>query len=430
MVVKKKKINITLGGKNTRCKLKPYQTKYLKQKLEIKDIELLDGTIIKFLKEKMKTVTDYRQKSKTSYKLWDILVCVILASFANNETWYEIHDFIVIHYSWLRQFLKLTGGIPTRQTIERVMSLVNKRELEETLTSFFISITTLPTNDKDILNVDGRVDCGSSRHKTLYNEEVLPLNSLNVYSNNYGICLASEKIDEKTNEIPNVPIVLSRLNIKDTIVTWDALNTQVENIKTVITLGGDYVAPIKANQGNFYNDLVLYFEEKKLEMIIAGNTDSSYHKEIEKSHSYVITYEYFQTNDISWYFDIEKWEGVKTFGLVKKTIEKANEKSVEFRYYISSLNLDISLFSKAIRNHWSVENKLHWHLDFTFREDYNTTMNKDALFNLQLVNKFCLGVLNKVKPYYDNISLQRIRKVMAAKFEEEFVNLVCFLLLS
>lgn len=293
MVVKKKKVNITLGGKNTRCKLKPYQTKYIKQTLELNDIELLDKTIIKLLKKKMQSITDYRQKSKTSYKLWDILVCVILASLANNETWYEIHDFIDIHYSWLKQFLKLTGGIPTRQTIERVISLVNKRELEETLTDFFKCITTLNTNEKDILNIDGRVDCGSSRHETLVNKEVSPLNSLNVYSNNYGICLASEMIDDKTNEIPNVPVILSRLNIKDTIITWDALNTQVENIKTVVSLGGDYVVPIKANQGNFYNNLVLYFDEKKLETIIAGNTKSSYYKEIEKSHSSVITYEYF-----------------------------------------------------------------------------------------------------------------------------------------
>ncbi len=373
MVVKKKKVNITLGGKNTRCKLKPYQTKYIKQTLELNDIELLDKTIIKLLKKKMQSITDYRQKSKTSYKLWDILVCVILASLANNETWYEIHDFIDIHYSWLKQFLKLTGGIPTRQTIERVISLVNKRELEETLTDFFKCITTLNTNEKDILNIDGRVDCGSSRHETLVNKEVSPLNSLNVYSNNYGICLASEMIDDKTNEIPNVPVILSRLNIKDTIITWDALNTQVENIKTVVSLGGDYVVPIKANQGNFYNNLVLYFDEKKLETIIAGNTKSSYYKEIEKSHSSVITYEYFQTSDVSWYFDIEKWEGISTLGLVKKTTENAKGKSVEIRYYISSLDIDINLFAKAIRNHWSVENKLHWHLDFTFREDDNTT---------------------------------------------------------
>lgn len=150
--------------------------------------------------------------------------------------------------------------------------------------------------------------------------------------------------------------------------------------------------PIKGNHGNFFEDLKLYFDDKKLETIIAGNTKSDYLKINEKSHSSIITYEYFQTNDVSWYFDKNNWEGLKTFGLVKKTIIKEKKTIIELRYYISSLNLNIELFSRAIRNHWSVENKLHWHLDFTFREDNNTTANKQALFNFQLVNKFCLVI--------------------------------------
>lgn len=97
------------------------------------------------------------------------------------------------------------------------------------------------------------------------------------------------------------------------------------------------------------------------------------------------------------------------------------------RYYISSLNVDIELFSNAIRNHWSVENKLHWHLDFTFKQDKNTTMNKNALLNFEIINKFCLGILNKVKPFYNNISLRRIRKIISYNFEKSLVNLMCFL---
>lgn len=324
----------------------------------------------------------------------------------------------------------MSGGIPTRQTIERVMSLIDSKELENILTSFFITITSLNSNEKDIINLDGRVDKSSARNKTFYNDKANPLNSLNAYSNNYGICLASEMIDDKTNEIPTVKEILKRFSIKDVIVTWDALNTQTENVKEVISMNGDYVVPIKGNQGNFFEDLKLYFDDKKLETIIAGNTKSAYLKINEKSHSSIITYEYFQTNDVNWYFDRDKWAGLKTIGLVKKTIEKDKETTVEFRYYISSLDLNILEFSRAIRNHWSVENKLHWHLDFTFREDDNTTANKKALFNLQLVNKFCLGVLNKVKPFYNNISLQRIRKIMMASYEEEFINLILYLSLS
>ena len=161
--------------------------------------------------------------------------------------------------------MKMTGGIPTRQTIERVMSLIDAKELENVLTSFFIMITNLNTTTKDIVNIDGRVDCGSSRNETFYNEKIKPLNSLNAYSNNYGICLASEKIDDKTNEIPTIPDILKRLSIKDVIVTWDALNTQTKNIEAVIAGEGDYVVPIKGNQENFFNDLKLYFDDKKLE---------------------------------------------------------------------------------------------------------------------------------------------------------------------
>ena len=111
----------------------------------------------------------------------------------------------------------------------------------------------------------------------------------------------------------------------------------------------------------------------------------------------------------------------------KKTIIKNGQTTVEKRYYISSLNVDIQLFSSAIRNHWSVENKLHWHLDFTFREDKNTTVNKNALINLQLVNKFVLAILNKVKPFYNNKSLRRIRNIFSIAFEQEFINLLCYL---
>ncbi len=369
MKIKKNKVVIRLNGRKARIKLSKTQTAYLKKKFNVSNIEDLDENIIKLLKEKLMSIKDVLQTHKKCYKLWDILMYVILASFSNVESWYDIHDFVVIHQPWLKQFLKMTGGIPTRQTIERVMSLINPKELENVLTNFFIMITNLNTNEK-----------------------TKPLNSLNAYSNNYGICLASEQIDEKTNEIPTIPNILNRFSIEDVIITWDALNTQTKNVEAVINGHADYVVPIKANQENFFNDLKLYFDDKRLETIIAGNTYSSYLKQIEKSHSFAITYEYFQRSDIDWYFDIYIWVGLRTIGVVKKTIEKVNETVIEFRYYISSLDTDILLFSKAIRNHWSVENKLHWHLDFTFREDNNTTANKNALFNFQSVNKFCLGV--------------------------------------
>lgn len=405
------------------------QKKILLKKLGIKNITDIDVTLLKQLKENLKTIKDTRQQSKITYKLWDIITCVIVSSFADVYDWEEIEMFVKSHYKWFKSFLQMTGGVPTWQTYENVFAIIDYKELENILINFYKSITT-PISDKDCLNIDGRTDNGSSRKETDYSEKVKALNVLNLYSNNFGICLASEMIDDKTNEIPTIPEIIKRTNIKNCIITWDALNTQIKNIEAVIDGKGDYVVPIKGNQGNFYQDLKEYFSDKELECIMAGKSNSAYYSHIEKSHSSIIKYEYFQTTDVDWYFDKNNWKSLHSIGLVKKTIQKNGEEVVEKRYYISSLFINIKDFSNAIRNHWSVENKLHWHLDFTFREDKNTTKNKNALLNLQIVNKFVLGVLNKVKVFYNRLSLKKIRKLISFDFETNFINLICYLLLK
>ena len=412
-----------------RFELSIREVNYIKKQLGITKIEDVDKAAMKRLKEKLKTLTDSRIKKKTKFKIWDIIICTILAVLFNANDWEDVHDFVENHYKWLREFLLMTGGIPCTKTYERVFAIIDSKELEAIFTEFLLTIS-LSSTDNDIINLDGRVNRGSSRNETSYNDKVKPLNVLNAYSNKYGICLASEQIDDKTNEITAIPDILKRFNVKGNVITWDALNTQTDNVEAVVSLKGDYVVPIKGNQGNFYNDLILYFDEKKLEMIKAGQTGTAYLDYKEKRGETLIHYEYYQTEDVKWYFDRKKWKKLNSIGLVKKTIETSQETKVEYRYYISSLFLNIELFSKAIKNHWSVENKLHWHLDFTFKQDDNTTVNKKALMNLELVKKFCLGILNKVKPFYNNISLRRIRKILSYNFEKGLVDIMCYLSLA
>lgn len=311
----------------------------------------------------------------------------------------------------------LTGGIPSAITYKRVFSIIKPEELENICVLFAQDVLKIFSSERDIMNIDGKTDNGSKRNENDVREKVKALNVLNVYSNNLGLCLASEKIEDKTNEITTIPKVLDRVNVKGNIITWDALNTQKSNIEKVIKLKGDYVVPIKLNQENFYNDLVLYFNDKQLEIIKAEGIGNSYIKETEKSHSSIITYEYFQTEDISWYYDLKNWKGIKSFGLVKKTIETNGNKTIETRYYISSLYVDIETFYKAIKQHW----KLHWHLDFTFKQDDNSTMNKNALLNLQILKKLSLAFLNDVKRIY-NRSLRLIRFKLSLSYETEILR--------
>ena len=436
----KKKINIDVKQKRQLLKL-----------LNINSVEEIDKTVLKKLKEDLKELTDSRQKGKKIYKIWDIVMCVILASFSNCYTWDDVVDFVKSKYSFIRQFLKMTGGIPSPITYERVFSIIDSSELEKILTSFLLNVTRVKSFENDIISFDGRIDKGSSRKlSSIDKENIIPLNCLNAYSTKYSLCIASEKIGEKSNEIPALPLLIERINVTGATLVWDALNSQKDTIEAAVNAGADYVAALKGNQGTFFEDVKKYFDEKRREIIIAGNSKSQYKVVYEKSHSCCIKYEYFQTTDIDWYYDKDGWMGFKSIGLVKKTIEtmevvtiekkegkkKIKEKVkqpkiiIEERFYFSSLDLDIDFFAKAKRNEWHIENKLHWHLDVTFREDKNTTANKNALFNLQLVNKFVLGILEKVKQFYNNISLRRIINNISLNYENEFINIICYLLLS
>ncbi len=421
------------------------EIRFVKEMLNISKVQDIDTAILKKLKEALKQLSDIRQNGKIIYKLWDVVMCVILASFADCNDWDEIHIFVVDNYKWLKSFLQMTGGIPTKDSYERIMSLIDSDELNNILISFFTTIVKDMNPEVELLNFDGRVNNGSKRNATMLNDKIKPLNCLNVYSNKYGYCIETVPIDEKTNEIPTIENLIKGMDLHGVIATWDALNTQTSNVKAVLKAGGDYIIPIKGNQGNFYKDLELYFDDTKCDEIIAGNSQSLYKTETEKSHSSIIKYEFFQTSDIHWYPDLPNWEGAKSFGMVKKTITKktmvenkrknAKKKrieklvtTVEKRYYISSKLVNIKEFSIATRGHWAVENKIHWHLDFTFCQDDNKTTNKKALLNLEIVHKFVLAILDRVKTRY-KLSLKKIRKHLSNNFEEFLPELLCYLML-
>ena len=393
--------------------------KKLKDSLNIEATNADKNELLR-LKNKAKTLKDTRVKKKCTYKLWDIVCVVILAVLSNCNEWEEIYYFAKTHKKWLNSFLKLTGGIPQPSTYERVISIIDSNELNNICVEFMLRMVKLPINPQyDFYHFDGKVDKSSGRKTNIKDNEVIKnLNVLNVYSDLLGMCIDQEMIEEKTNEITAIPDVINRLNINGVICTWDALNTQKTTVKAVIDGKGDYVGALKGNQGTFYQDVIDYFDKDRL-LLIESQYEGAYKKELEKSHSQIITYEYYQTEKISWYPDAKEWSGLKSIGLVIKTSEDKNGKqTIEKRYYISSLLLDIYNFSKAIRNHWNVENKLHWQLDFTFKADENTTVNKKALFNLQIIKKFALNVLNSVKEEY-KCSLKKIRFQIGLNAPEE-----------
>lgn len=412
-----------------RDKLDSRQKKYLKQYFGIRAYKDLVPKVLADLKEALKELTDSRESHKRVYKIWDVVCCVIVCVLCGKKTWEEIHDFIEEKYEFFKKFLKMTGGIPCSKTIERIMAIVDHKELENILVQFFFSITQNLMDEIDLINIDGRECRGSKRKETLKQEGCIPLNMLNVYSNKYGLCIYSEQIGEKTEEMKAVKKIIPVLNVKDAILTWDALNSQKDNVEAVVDAFAHYVIPIKGNHPKFSEELKEFFDEKEQECIIAGKTNTGYKKETEYKNGFIVSREYFQTTEIDWFEDKYLWKNLRSFGMVKTTKEGKEESTVEYRYFISDLDINIETFSRAIRNHWSIENKLHWHLDVTFSLDKNKTKDKRALASLEIIHKFNLGLLEKVQKYY-GISKQRIIGKLGTNVEENFPEFLAFLTLA
>ena len=398
------------------------------------NIENIDLNALVELKEELLNTSDERHQSYTIHSMIDIFMITFFAILSDCDEWVQIEMFAKKHYDWFKKFLSLNAGIPKAVTFKRVMSVINPNEVEPILVNFLLKILkqyqnilndkSKYSNEKDVYAMDGK-SCNSSGRNSSKTGEIKSIQAMSIYSNNLGICLATEFIEEKTNEIPTGPKLLSLLNLENIIVTFDALNTQEKTIDTIVNQKGYYVAAVKSNQENTYEDLINYFEDEK---ILKQLKEENYCCNTEKNHSSIIKYEYYQIEDVMWLYNYKKWRNIKSIGCVKKTISNiiTNKTTVETRYYISNLSCNIIEFSNAIRKEWSIENKLHWHLDLTFKEDNNKTFEKNAQKNLNIIRKFCLSILKLVKDIY-GLSLKNIRKYLCMDFENEIEKIFTYL---
>lgn len=389
-------------------------------KIEI-DFKKLNNEGIKDVIDIIKKQNDTRYTPNVKHKMEDIILITLFAVLAKCNEWTEIESFAKKKEKWLRKYLELPNGIPSHDTIQRVISILDSQSLYTDTINYLIEkidLITSKAKEKDILSMDGKTSNGSKRG-TGINEKEKVVNTMSVYSNNYGMSLIQDYIEEKSNEIPMGPKLLEKLNLKDCVVTADALNTQVDTIKAILKGKADYVLPVKENQKLTYEEIKEYFGDKEfLEKVRKEN----YKQTKEKAHNGIVTREYYLTNNIKWMNKKEKWTGLKSIGLARNIIERNDKTVIEDRYYIVSFEGNIELFSKSVRSEWGVENNLHAPLDIVFKEDANKTLEKNGAKNLGIIRRIALAILKFVQTYYKK-SLNLIRTDLSFDFENEIENI-------
>lgn len=388
-------------------------------------------TIKRFIRL-FKNVDDSRLQGMIDYELVEILLITFLAVLGNASTWAEIARFAKQKQKWLKKFLKLKNGIPSHDTFRRVFSLIDTKSLQQATVSFLIE--NLNAIKKSLgmkedgyrqICVDGKEQKGTGR-KYNYDEKVRNLQTLHVYDASNEICLYSEAISKKTNEIPVAQEILKTMDLKKAIVTFDALHTQKDTIRTIVENGGDYVGGLKGNQGILHDEAVAAFPETVLAQI-KGTDD--YYETSEKAHGKLEIRRYYLKKAKHRFNGIVEWQNLRNFICYQKytyDVISGVEKT-EMRYYITSLR-DVRLSAEAIRGHWGVENNLHWHLDYSFGEDFNYTMDKTAFHNYSLINKMVLSLCKLAQPLMEGKpSIRIIRKMFGWNYEENLAYILsCF----
>lgn len=350
-------------------------------------------------------IEDTRQKRKVRHSLKDILVIVLFATLANADDWMEIATFAELYQDYLRKYIELKNGVPSHDTIQRVMGMISPEILQQVYGKWQ---ELLGRNEgevlKKIIAIDGKTMRGNKQ------KEDKPSHVVSAWSKEDGFCLGQKAVSEKSNEITAIPELLDKIQIKGQIITIDAMGTQREIAEKIRSKRADYVLALKGNQGNLYQDVKEYFGDEEFREQI--KKEGNYKEICEKAHGQIERREYYQTEDIKWLPQWKEWKGLKSIGMERKTIEKEGEKKTEYRYFISSLVADIENMSRAVRGHWSIES-MHWHLDVTFREDANKTLDKMAAQNQNIIRKWCLSILKITELSLKNKRLSMKKKRFA-----------------
>ena len=378
----------------------------------------------------LRPVTDERLAGMIDYPLHEIVVIVFIATLGGASTWHDMEQFGYAYEKWFRKFLRLANGIPSHDTFRRVFGLIKTEQLEAATVGFIADVltrlkTVLKLNNTDVRHicVDGKESRGTGRKRDT-SEAVRNLQTLHIYDNSHGICLYSRQIENKTNEIPVAQSILGSMDLRGSIVTFDAMNTQKKTIAIIREQKGDYIGALKGNHEIMDGEVRDYFTSARCEQIRVKGVD--YYRSSEKAHNQAETREFFLTRQVSWFQDLDQWSGLKSFICYKKKMVNLVTwlETTEERFYIASVT-DVALCADAIRGHWGVES-LHWHLDVSFSEDDNTTMDRQAFSNLSLINKMCLSLLKLCKPLFKNSSVRSMRKLFGWKMAESLAVVLGF----
>jgi len=344
---------------------------------------------------------DPRTGPARRHDLTEMILMALCAVLCGADTWVDVAEWAEDNEAWLRRYLVLEHGTPSHDTFGRVFRLLDAKVFEACFREW---IGNLAGAVSGVVAIDGKTACGTrDGHNTA-------LHTISAYATASGLCLGQEHTRGKGNEIPAIKALLDTLALKGCIVTIDAIGCQTEIAQKILDRGGDYLLTVKDNQETLANALREFIADG--EGAGFGFLPVSRYQTIEKDHGRIETRQAMWVTDLSW---LDKklrghWPKLAGIGMIERQRNINGIVSTERAYYIGSQGItSAESFAKAARDHWGIENSLHWVLDVTFREDDCRVRKDHAPHNFAALRKFALTLLRQ-DAQYPKRSLRSRRK--------------------
>jgi predicted transposase YbfD/YdcC len=345
-------------------------------------------------------LTDPRVERARRHNLLDILVLAVCATLGNANGWADVERFATAKLDFFKTFLDLPHGVPSHDTFGRVFARLDPAALLDCLRRWLDALGAAVAGE--VVAIDGKTLKGSFDAAAGQN----PLHLVSAWACDARLTLGQVAVDQKSNEITAIPLLLELLDLKGCIVTLDAMGCQTEIAAAIRGRGADYVLAVKDNQPGLHEVIhgafVAHAEGGFADAAVTRLTTVERRHGRDERREYVVA---AAPRAVAG----GRWRDAASIGMVTRTRVVGGVASEELSYYVSSLPPKVKAFARAVRGHWGIENRLHWTLDVTFAEDASRVRKDHGPLNLSMLRRLAVSILQRDRSVKDNLRGKRLR---------------------
>lgn len=352
------------------------------------------------LKRYFRGLKDPRVRGRSRHLLIDIVTMAICGVIGNCDDWKDIALFAKQRESWFRRFLSLPNGIPSHHTFERLFARLDPRAFARCCVEWLRAVSDLVGLGH--IAIDGKSVCGSA------SSPLGPLHLVSAWATQAHLSLGQVAVADQSNEITAIPELLAMLELRGALVSIDAMGCQKAIAEQVLARGGDYVLAVKGNQERLLDDIqetvnkALDGDLPRHQVATITSREEGHGRREERTYTVITNLEHIRDRLV--------WPGLKVVGMCCRTRICNGRETTEAHYFIGSRHLTARQYAEVLRNHWSIENHLHWQLDISFAEDRSRIQERNAAQNFAMMRKLALSLL---KRHPEKLSIRRKRKKAA-----------------